>query len=457
MRSRLDGQLRPAGTLAVILLGVGMVFSTDSVGTDAEDASCTATECHSELHKRKHVHGPVALDRCSACHTPRPGGTPLTSGERHRFDPVADDAHLCFECHAKIGDKSFVHEPIKKRMCVICHDPHGSDNAFFLRVSPVGDLCLQCHTDTMREESEVHGPVAVGQCTACHDPHESDNPYRLHALGPESCFTCHREKQREFGGKEFHHQPILEDCGKCHDPHDSPFAYRLRDEVPGLCLGCHTEMGEHLGRVAVKHGAIEAEGSCLNCHNPHASDYPKNLRDVPMGLCMQCHDRTVETPTGRVRNMKALLETHEFHHGPIREGDCTACHNPHGDDNWRMLRQYFPSTFYSPFGVDSYELCFACHQPTLALQAETDSLTGFRNGTRNLHFVHVNKEEKGRTCRACHDFHATSDPKMITAASQFGDWALPISYEKTETGGSCAPGCHLPRGYDRVKEVINER
>jgi hypothetical protein len=32
-------------------------------------------------------------------------------------------------------------------------------------------------------------------------------------------------------------------------------------------------------------------------------------------------------------------------------------------------------------------------------------------------------------------------------------WDLPIQFEKTETGGGCKPGCHLPFAYDRESPV----
>jgi hypothetical protein len=31
----------------------------------------------------------------------------------------------------------------------------------------------------------------------------------------------------------------------------------------------------------------------------------------------------------------------------------------------------------------------------------------------------------------------------------FGHWELPVKYEKTESGGSCTPGCHSLQKYSR--------
>ena len=79
----------------------------------------------------------------------------------------------------------------------------------------------------------------------------------------------------------------------------------------------------------------------------------------------------------------------------------------------------------------------------------------FRNGERNLHFLHVNRE-KGRSCRACHDEHASNQPKHIRESVPFGRWTMHTQYTKTETGGGCTTGCHRPYSYDRDNPKTNK-
>jgi hypothetical protein len=69
--------------------------------------------------------------------------------------------------------------------------------------------------------------------------------------------------------------------------------------------------------------------------------------------------------------------------------------------------------------------------------------------------VHVNRDKKGRTCRACHETHASSKAKHIRESVPFGSggWMLPIKFEKLESGGSCSPGCHTPYSYDRDNPI----
>ncbi len=137
---------------------------------------------------------------------------------------------------------------------------------------------------------------------------------------------------------------------------------------------------------------------------------PKQLKNAPVDLCLVCHNEEMETPFGNIINMAKFLDDNSYIHGPIMKGDCSACHNPHGSDYWRIVKKFFPQEFYAPFSLGMYELCFSCHDKTKALTEKTSTVTGFRNGQTNLHFMHVNKDYKGRTCKACHDIHGSNNP-----------------------------------------------
>ncbi len=168
-------------------------------------------------------------------------------------------------------------------------------------------------------------------------------------------------------------------------------------------------------------------------------------------MCLSCHDRTMEsTGAGSLANMKELFDKNPKWHGPIRDHDCSGCHDVHGSVNFRILKQNYPQEFYTSFTQNQYDLCFACHQPTLVQDPQTTTLTGFRDGDRNMHYLHVNKKIKGRTCRACHETHASQKTKHIREGVPFGQWVLPIRFEATSTGGKCSPGCHAPKEYSRT-------
>ena len=54
------------------------------------------------------------------------------------------------------------------------------------------------------------------------------------------------------------------------------------------------------------------------------------------------------------------------------------------------------------YKTENYAICWDCHNKDMALTEVTSTLTGFRNGSRNLHFFHIN-QKKGRSCKACHE------------------------------------------------------
>ena len=302
----------------------------------------------------------------------------------------------------------------------------------------------------------MHGPAAVGGCVACHDPHTADYQKNLKAEGPNLCYMCHTDKADAIRSAEYVHMPVSEDCVNCHNPHSAPKQFMLQAESPGLCLDCHAEKKEQMTGAAVRHGALETGKTCLNCHDAHMSNIAKNLTMEPLDLCLSCHNQVYTKADGtEIMNMEKWLAENTDQHGPIKQKDCSGCHNPHGSEYFRILRNPYPPTFYMPFAVENYNLCFSCHEKTIVLDPETTQLTNFRNGNMNLHFVHVNKAVKGRTCRACHETHASNHPKHIRDAVPFGSWELPVNFQKTDTGGSCTPGCHKTKQYDRVKKEIN--
>jgi predicted CXXCH cytochrome family protein len=398
------------------------------------------------MGKGKFVHGPVLSGECTACHLPV---------AKHKFKPITNSGKLCLECHDRVDTRKVVHPPVKEGQCTRCHDPHQSPNKFQLRAAGA-ELCLLCHDRSIVGGKYVHGPVANGSCSTCHAAHQGDFPKLLTAQGNEVCFGCHTDKAEAFKGKKFIHAPVRGSCIMCHNPHSANYPYNLKASgTQDLCLSCHKEKEQEIATAGVKHKGLATEKRCLACHDPHASDHPKQLLKEPADLCLSCHDREYSSAAGRLVNMKELLATNKDHHGPIQEKDCSSCHNAHGSNNFRILRENFPPLFYAPYNPDNYKLCFMCHENTLASEKNTTTLTGFRNGDRNLHYVHVNKADKGRTCRACHDAHATNNPRHIRDAVPYGKWQLPVGFTKTDTGGQCLPGCHKMVRYDRKNPVQN--
>lgn len=437
----------PCGRISALAFMMGAIL-TVLTGFNVPCAKaaeiCATDECHANLGKEEFIHGPVASGDCALCHQQL---------KKHKFEPIVNAGHLCTECHEQFDTEKIVHAPVKRGECTRCHDPHQSPNKFMLKAEGA-DLCFKCHDKAMAEGNYVHGPVAVGSCSTCHNVHQSQFPKMLLAEGNDVCFACHSDKSESITSRKHIHAPVEEACVNCHNPHSGNFRYNLpSDGARDLCFTCHPDKAEEIEAATVKHGGLDTEKKCLKCHDPHVSDYVKQLTQEPADLCLSCHDREYTKENGKVADMKELLSRNTVHHGPIKQKDCSGCHNAHGSKNFRMLREYFPDAFYAGYNPDNYKLCFMCHEKSLAGEEKTTTMTGFRDGDRNLHAVHVNKTVKGRTCRACHDAHATNNPRHIRDAVPFGGWKLPVGYTKTETGGQCLPGCHQLLKYDRENAV----
>lgn len=279
----------------------------------------------------------------------------------------------------------------------------------------------------------------------------SDKQKLLLRSGNDLCFECHVDMKEAFAGAKHIHKPASGNCIQCHNPHSNDSPFMLAKDVPEQCFTCHKDIQDVTSKALIKHQALDTEKKCLNCHSPHDAPHAMQLKDEPMSLCLTCHNKSVESPYGGVlTNMKDLFEKNKNWHGPIRERDCSGCHNVHGSGNFRLLKQNYSKEFYASFAQEQYELCFGCHQPSLVQDSKTSTLTGFRDGDKNLHYLHVNKKIKGRTCRACHETHASQLQKHIREGVPFGQWILPIRFEQTSSGGKCAPGCHSPKEYTRL-------
>jgi predicted CXXCH cytochrome family protein len=168
-------------------------------------------------------------------------------------------------------------------------------------------------------------------------------------------------------------------------------------------------------------------------------------------VCSGCHDQEIKRRSGpAIPSVSREIAAGKFLHEPVARGDCRSCHFAHFSSHASLLKSEYAASFYAEFSESTYELCFSCHDRRLALEERTNR-TQFRDGDRNLHFLHVNRR-KGRTCGVCHEPHAAQQPALLRESVAFGagSWALPIRFERKATGGTCASGCHQELGYDNT-------
>jgi predicted CXXCH cytochrome family protein len=440
----------PTSQVADVNTGAGRNTLTTRTAMQSVPAiDCAAADCHQDLFQVAYRHAPVQAGACDSCHAPEQ--------PEHKFPLQREGVEACTFCHPVIGQKEHLHAVIEKQGCLPCHDPHGSNAKFLLTAPGVELTCRKCHE--IERRAHLHGPFASGQCTACHQAHESDNRFLLlGGAGSEHCFLCHQAKAEQLRAAKTVHQPVADGCAVCHVAHSSDFDGLLAAPIEELCLACHAQTAAQVTEATVPHSAVSTGRRCANCHEPHGNDRPFLLWQESRTLCLGCHDQPQKALDGRtIPDMRPELLERKFLHGPVQTGQCNACHEVHGSRNVRLLRKYYTPEFYAAFDLANYALCFECHNSAAVLRDRTTSETNFRDGEVNLHFVHVNRKEKGRTCRTCHEAHGSDLPQHMASAVPFegGGWAMPIGFRQTADGGRCSPACHGPREYRRQPRPLD--
>ncbi len=406
--------------------------------------SCLTGECHQNLVRRSYVHPPVEAVACELCHLPE---QPV-----HKFPIRETGPQLCTTCHDVAERKPYQHAVVVREGCLPCHDPHASNAKFLVTDMSPEMLCQRCHQ--VERKRYLHSGFASGACTLCHEPHGGTHrAFLIGGEGKEHCLSCHTQRRERLATSTHIHKPIRETgCTDCHTHHSSEYEHILVKDLYDLCMGCHPQIEGAITGAASPHGAVFTGEHCANCHESHEGDRPYLLREKEQVLCLECHNRPQLASNGdTIPDMTPVLVDARFLHGPIRAGNCSACHYTHASRYAMLLRKYFPRDFYEAFHLEDYALCFTCHSESTVLEGESPSFTGFRNGSTNLHYVHVNRQDKGRTCRTCHEIHGSNLTRHMASTVPFegGGWAMPIRMQQTETGGRCSPGCHEPREYRR--------
>lgn len=418
-----------------------------------QQGACISQGCHDTFGEKKFKHGPFKDGACLQCHNPH--------GSSYKKFLQKDREALCYTCHSEAegmtNDAKVIHFPVKQGECTVCHDPHQSNMAYHLKGESIAGLCANCHSKSMVKYKVMHEPFESGDCNACHSPHVSQFKGLLYEEGTPLCLNCHKEREEEFTRKHVH-EPVKKSCTLCHDQHGSESEAHLRtprdkdgkyikyeQPLKESCLGCHRKLNPDMAKQ-VEHSKVPhkpvAEGKCTACHTPHSTNFKKQLKTSMQETCFVCH-----------KSLEKLIHESKFQHGPVRTDDCGQCHLVHGSDHKKLLRANFTENFTEDFAESYYELCFNCHNRKVYLDAKNIE-TGFRDGNKNLHFLHVNRKKDGRTCMTCHDIHASNQAKHIRTSVQYKKkFTITLTYTPSGSGGGCVVGCHNPKKYDRENPV----
>jgi predicted CXXCH cytochrome family protein len=117
------------------------------------------------------------------------------------------------------------------------------------------------------------------------------------------------------------------------------------------------------------------DGPCTACHDPHGSRQKRLLSKESTDLCLGCHTALAASLA------KAGARVHQ----PAR--DCLACHLGHGSNEVRLLRQGPPA------------LCAECHDL----------------GDAGLVMKHGGFAIDAARCLGCHEPHVSTGPGLLHA------------------------------------------
>jgi predicted CXXCH cytochrome family protein len=217
--------------------------------------SCAA--CHrNTLEKGTWRHSTTVNQQCLACH--QQAVEPIKIGF-----PAENVSEFCFGCHTGKrvwSSRKFIHGPLNIGGCTLCHNPHGENHRYQLIEEGSLRLCLTCHGDkeglvaekTADRMPYVHGIVAGEGCVICHDPHATDQQFMLKKPINQLCSGCHPGIAAQTGGHPLPNHPVAAprerlrpgrelSCSSCHDPHGSINPLMLIQSPLGgrLCRECH--------------------------------------------------------------------------------------------------------------------------------------------------------------------------------------------------------------------------
>ena len=357
---------------------------------------------------------------------------------------MVERADICVQCHSNRVTSRYLHGPIGTGSCLDCHEPHGAANPMML-AEKNEKVCYHCR-EQEAEDTFIHDPVKKGNCVKCHNPHGSEEKFFMRKETIEICNECHG--QFKFPKDKYVHGPVASgDCDVCHDPHSANNPRLLRKEGNTLCFICHTEsiIAKKNIHKPLAEGAVAEKAGCTVCHTSHQSKNKFQLKEETAAeLCFGCHEEKGEFD-------KKIM------HGLKQELDCSLCHDPHASNNNSLLKFKFPKERKNEYDEEIYELCFQCHLRSLVAERYTWEKTNFRDGSKNLHFVHVKANK--RNCNLCHDIHSSNNELFVREFKVYPKDPLSKKYINkfkflaSNSGGSCEQNnCHANhQSYNRLK------
>ena len=248
---------------------------------------------------------------------------------------------------------------------------------------------------------------------------------------PSSRITCLTSKCHSgMGDAQFLPSPIkAKGCVACHQlvdpgmikgnkktdinhnkklPKDHPnIASNMGKNQSAICLKCHVEWGRTFEGKKHPHPAIKEKG-CTACHNPHGSDNAKLLKNKEFNqpLCLTCHKKNENWEKGDKDNL---------HRGMNVKNKCLNCHEIHSSKEAKLLQ------------APPVALCAKCHEEITSM-IETSKTKG------SMH----TPAKKGE-CLKCHSPHYSEMENMLSKSYDVDGYV-----KNVEKSFKLCMSCHKP-------------
>lgn len=191
--------------------------------------------------------------------------------------------------------------------------------------------------------------------------------------------------------------------------------FKLKPGARGnLCMKCHTSFKEKMTKKFV-HAPLK-ENECTGCHNAHTSNHGKMLAVENKNVCSLCHSDVISAKAKSV-------------HKVVADKDCMKCHDPHSSNIKNNLTR------------EGKQLCFSCHKKL----------------GEKLTKVKVRHAPVEKDCLGCHQPHASENgpfllknnvTKLCLGCHKIDKPVFIKKHQGYPVANSNCTGCHDPHGSD---------